>query len=107
MSGATVIPIAATASRASRGATGSGEGDERFAVGARGCEHRRPALVGPFDVVDGALVVGVGAVQQSDQDAGVEDQRSHSSRRRSSSPSVVDTRWRCRRGGGPENRERR
>ena len=66
--------------------TGSGEGDKR--LGERACRSKQPpaALVGSFNVVNGALVVCVSAVQQSDQDAGVENQRSHSSRRRSSSP---------------------
>ena len=68
------------------GATGAGEGHERFAVGARGREQGGSGAVGLIDVLDGLLVVGVGGVQQSDQDAGVEDQCCHSSRRRSSSP---------------------
>ena len=68
------------------GSTGSGEGDKR--LGECACRSKQPpaSLVGSFNVVNRALVVCVGAVQQSDQDAGVENQRSHSSRRRSSSP---------------------
>ena len=68
------------------GAIGAGEGHERFAVGARRCEQIGSGAVGLVDVFDGLLVVGVGGVQQSGQDARVEDQCCHSSRRRSSSP---------------------
>lgn len=59
---------------------------QRLAVRASRYEEVVAGRVGGFDLVDGLLVVCVGGIQQSDQDADVEDQRSHSSRRRSSSP---------------------
>ena len=65
---------------------GSGEGDKSLAVRTRGCEQVIAASVCCLDVIDGRVVMRVGGVEQPDQHAGVKDQRSHSSLRRSSSP---------------------
>jgi hypothetical protein len=55
------------------GATGAGEGHERFAVGTRWCKQGGSGGVGLIDTLDRLLMVGVGGVKQSDQDTGVED----------------------------------
>jgi len=68
------------------GTTGASERDKRLGVCARWSNQPTTALIGSFNIVDRAVVVCVCPVQQSDQDAGVKDQRSHSWRRRSSSP---------------------
>lgn len=64
----------------------AGEGDQRLAVGAGGYHQLVPVLIGSLDRIDGTGVVGVCAIKQRDQDARIEGQRSHSSRRWSSSP---------------------
>lgn len=68
------------------GAAYTREGHQRFAVSARRDNEVGRRLVSGFDVVDSALMVVVCSVEQPDEDAGVKDQRSHSSRSRSSSP---------------------
>jgi hypothetical protein len=52
---------------------GSRECDENFAVGAGGGQEPAVGSVGLIDLVDGTIVVAVLGVEQSDQDAGVED----------------------------------
>ena len=68
--------------------SGASKRNERLAVRARGHDQLAPRLIACLDVADGALVVRVSGVEQSDQDARVEDQRSHSSRSCSSSPAA-------------------
>ena len=67
-------------------AAGSGERNERLAVGAGGGQERLAIAVGLLYLVNGSVVVAVLGVEQAYQDARVEDQRLHSSRSRSSSP---------------------
>jgi len=60
---------------------------QRLAVCTRGRKQLPTFPVSRFHVVDRASMMGVSRIQQPDQDACVEDQRFHSSRSRSSSPS--------------------
>lgn len=64
----------------------SSERDQRLAVRADRRDEIVAALIGSLHLLDCPGVMPVGAVEQRDQDAGVEDQRSHSSRNSSSSP---------------------
>ena len=67
-------------------ASSTRERDQSLVVSTGGSQELVIGPVGLIDLVDGSVVVAVLGVEQSDQDARVEDQRFHSPRSWSSSP---------------------